>query len=212
MSLFAASPTPTSSLSTRQTEVLDAFERLILAEGFRHLTVGGIAARIGCSRRTLYELAPTKDELVALTVRRYLDGLVSESFATIARHRSPTRQLEAAAELVATRLARLSPAFTGDLAATPRTADLVSLFAQQFADRLADVIAAGIEQGRFRRVHPHLVAEAILGLVDRLLDPAVLDRLGLTYDEAARQITRLFLDGIRSRRSDVTGGRRTTLP
>jgi AcrR family transcriptional regulator len=199
MSLLTASSDPVDAWSARQTEVLDALEALIRAEGFRHLTVADIAARLACSRRTLYELAPSKDELVALTVRRYLDALVSDAFATIARHRSPARQLEAGAELVVHQLASLSPAFTGDLGTTARTAELVTAFAQQFADGLAGVVAAGIEQGQFRRVHPHLVAEAILALVDRFLNPAVLERLGLSYDEAARQITRLFLDGIRHR-------------
>ena len=193
----APSTSPERAWSGRQTEVLDAFEALILAEGFRHLTVGGLATRLGCSRRTLYELAPSKDELVAVTVDRYLDRLLADAFATVARHRSPTRQLEAAAELIARHLAPLAPPVTADVAASPRIAASISEFAARFADGLADVIAAGIEQGQFRRVHPHLVAEAILGLVDRLLDPAVLARLDLTYDEAARQITRLFLDGIR---------------
>jgi len=185
--------------SPRRTELLDAFEALIVAEGFRHLTVGEIARRLGCSRRTLYELAPSKDELVALTVRRHLDRLVTDAARVVGHHRSPARQLEVTTELVATRLASLSAAFTADVVATPRTARLVTVFAERFADGLAEVVEAGIEAGRFRRVHPRLVAEAILGLVDRLRDPTVLDSLGLSYDEAARQIGRLLLDGIRLR-------------
>jgi AcrR family transcriptional regulator len=186
-------------LSTRQGELLDAFEALILAEGFRHLTVGAIAERLGCSRRTLYELAPSKDELVALAVRRHLARLVDDGLAATARHRSPARRLEAVAELVADRFAALSPAFTADVVATPRTAELVGEFARRFADDLAEVVAAGVDAGQFRRVHPRLVAEAILGLVDRLQDPAVLADLGLSPSEAARQVARLFLDGIRLR-------------
>lgn len=183
----------------RQTDVLDAFEALILAEGFRHLTVGEIAARLGCSRRTLYDLAPSKDDLVALAVERYLDGFLGDCLDEIGRHRSPARQLEASAALVTERFAALSPAFTADLVATPRLATMVTTFTNRFADGLQAVVEAGVRQGAFRRVHPRLVAEAILGLVDRLQDPAVLGELGLTYDEAARQVAGLFLDGIRAR-------------
>ena len=185
--------------TARQADVLDAFEALILAEGFRHLTVGEVAARLGCSRRTLYDLAPSKDDLVALAVERYLDDFLGDCLAEIARHRSPARQLEAAAALVTERFAALSPAFTADLVATPRLAALVTVFTNRFADGLEAVVDAGVRQGVFRRVHPRLVAEAILGLVDRLQDPAVLADLGLTYDEAARQVAGLFLDGIRAR-------------
>ena len=195
----AATDRQRAGRTARQADVLDAFESLILAEGFRHLTVGEIAARLGCSRRTLYDLAPSKDDLVALAVERYLDGFLADCLTEIARHRSPARQLEASAALVTERFAALSPAFTADLVATPRLAALVTTFTNRFADGLEAVVDAGVRQGVFRRVHPRLVAEAILGLVDRLQDPAVLGELGLTYDEAARQVAGLFLDGIRAR-------------
>ena len=195
----AATDRQRAGRTARQAHVLDAFEALILAEGFRHLTVGEIAARLGCSRRTLYDLAPSKDDLVALAVERYLDGFLADCLTEIARHRSPARQLEASAALVTERFAALSPAFTADLVATPRLAALVTSFTNRFADGLEAVVDAGVRQGVFRRVHPRLVAEAILGLVDRLQDPAVLGELGLTYDEAARQVAGLFLDGIRAR-------------
>lgn len=188
-----------TGLTPRQTDVLDAFEALILAEGFRHLTVGATAARLGCSRRTLYDLAPSKDDLVALAVERYLARFLDDCLTEIGRHRSPARQLEAAAALVTARFAGLSDAFTADVVATPRTAALVATFAGRFADGLEAVVETGVRQGTFRRVHPRLVAEAILGLVDRLQDPAVLRGLGLSYDEAARQVAGLFLDGIRTR-------------
>lgn len=185
--------------TARQADLLDEFEALILAEGFRRLTVGEIASRLGCSRRTLYDLAPSKDDLVALAVERYLDRFVADCLAEIARHRSPARQLEAASALVAERFASLTDAFTADVVATPRTAALVERFTTQFADGLVAVIDAGVRQGAFRRVHPRLVAEAILGIVARLQEPTVLGALGISYDEAARQITAVFLDGIRAR-------------
>ena len=75
MSILGISPQPQARLllSTRQQQVLDAFEELIKRCGFRHLTVGSIADMLHCSRRTLYELAASKDDLVALAVSRLFD-------------------------------------------------------------------------------------------------------------------------------------------
>ena len=47
----------------RQARLLGEIEAIYLAEGFRGSTVGELAARLRCSRRALYELAPSKEEL-----------------------------------------------------------------------------------------------------------------------------------------------------
>ena len=44
-------------INKRRADTLEAFEALILAEGFSLLNVSEIAARLRCSKRTLYELA-----------------------------------------------------------------------------------------------------------------------------------------------------------
>jgi AcrR family transcriptional regulator len=53
----------------RREELLDQVQSLILVEGFAQLRVGALAAHLSCSRSTLYKLAPSKDELIALVFR-----------------------------------------------------------------------------------------------------------------------------------------------
>lgn len=185
--------------TARQSALLDAFRALIVREGFRHLTVGEIASRLECSRRTLYELAPSKDDLVALAVEQFLDEFLTRCLAEIDRHKKPGRQLEAAAATVVSEFSSLTEAFTRDAVSTPRTAALLGRFTQQFAEGLAVVIEEGIRKGEFRRVNPRLVAEAILGIVNRLQQPGVLAGVGLDYADAARQVSVVFLDGLRAR-------------
>ena len=60
--------------SLRQAELLDQLGDLLAVEGFRTLTVGELADRLRCSRRTLYTLAASRNELVALALARLLDG------------------------------------------------------------------------------------------------------------------------------------------
>ncbi len=48
----------------RRTELFDALVALLLAEGFAHLTLDDIAARLRCSKSTLYTLAASKEQLV----------------------------------------------------------------------------------------------------------------------------------------------------
>ena len=49
-----------NNLNKRSAETLIALEALILSEGFSSLSVSDIASKLKCSKRTLYELAPSK--------------------------------------------------------------------------------------------------------------------------------------------------------
>ena len=58
-------------LTERQREVLDRLGTLF-DDGFADLTMADIAANVGCSLRTLYDLAPSRDELVLTVIDRNL--------------------------------------------------------------------------------------------------------------------------------------------
>ena len=60
-------PTNTS----RHEALLDDLVDLFLAEGVAQLTLADIAARLRCSKSTLYALGPSKEQLVATAVRRF---------------------------------------------------------------------------------------------------------------------------------------------
>src|SRR5438128_9695861 len=56
---------PSGAYATRRrNELFDALVDLFLAEGFAHLTLDEIAARLRCSKSTLYTLAGSKEQLV----------------------------------------------------------------------------------------------------------------------------------------------------
>ena len=59
-------------LGARQLEVLDQLEEKLQREGLGDLTMAQIAALVGCSLRTLYSIAPSKDELLLTVVDRRL--------------------------------------------------------------------------------------------------------------------------------------------
>lgn len=59
-------------------EFLDTLMELVLAEGIRNLTIGEIAARLRCSRRRLYEIAQTKEEIFCAMVDRFFRGVLDK--------------------------------------------------------------------------------------------------------------------------------------
>ena len=56
-------------LTARQRQLVDELVDLFLVEGFARLTLDEVAARLGCSKRTLYALADSKEQLAVRAVR-----------------------------------------------------------------------------------------------------------------------------------------------
>ena len=133
MSLFGSlrsdlvAPRPAAHTAGQQ-RVLDAFEALIIGEGFSHLTVAEIAAKLHCSRRTLYDIAPTKDDLVVLAVARFVDRLLEAMRDAAAAAPDPVDALSALTQLGVDTSAAFSPAFEIDAMHNARTRAEVGRF------------------------------------------------------------------------------------
>ena len=70
-------------LSARQLELLDELEEKLLREGLADLTMAEIAALLGCSLRTFYGIAPSKDELLLTVVDRRLHRIGRAAIETL---------------------------------------------------------------------------------------------------------------------------------
>lgn len=82
-------------LSARQLELLEELERSVLSDELSGLTMAEIAARLNCSLRTLYGIAPSKDELILTIVDRRLHRIGRAAVETLDSSMSPLAALRA---------------------------------------------------------------------------------------------------------------------
>ncbi len=82
-------------LTARQLELLDELEALVASEELADLTMAGIAARVNCSLRTLYDLAPSKDELVLTVLDRRLRRIGRSAIESLDDALAPLEALRA---------------------------------------------------------------------------------------------------------------------
>src|SRR5204862_2617190 len=68
---------PSRRGAARREELFDGLVALLLREGFSELTLDDIAARLRCSKRTLYRLARSKQQLVLAAVVHFLQQATS---------------------------------------------------------------------------------------------------------------------------------------
>jgi AcrR family transcriptional regulator len=149
----------------RRGEVLEELVELFLAEGFLGFGVGDLAARLHCSRSTLYLVATSKEQIVRAAVRRYFRRAADRIEALVAAEPDPGARLAVYLRGVAAELTPASPAFYADLAAHPAAAEVYEDNTRRAARRVEQLVAAGVEAGAARSVDPAFVGAAVAAVM-----------------------------------------------
>ncbi len=182
-------------LSARQQQVLDSLEETFLAEGLE-LTVGELAMRARCSRRTLYEIAPSKEQLFLLTFDRMMNRVGKDA------REAAAAQPTAAAAVQAYMLAALPPfrqlgfRFNAALDAYRPAARIYARHVAIAQGRLTEILAAGVAAGEFSEVDVDLVSETLTGAARHVIAPTVLSAGTRTPQEALAEVVGLLLNGL----------------
>lgn len=184
-------------LTARQTKLRDQLTDLVLAEGFLHLKMDHFADRLGCSKRTLYALADSKEQLATTAVRHFFRRSSTAVDATISRIRTPSRQVTRYLEAVAEALRPASPAFRADVAAFGPARELYEANTAAAAARVRELIDAGTAAGAFRMVPGDFVAEVITATMFRITSGEIGQATGLTDAEAYTELAKLVLAAVR---------------
>ncbi|GAA0511857.1 TetR/AcrR family transcriptional regulator [Saccharopolyspora thermophila] len=184
------------SANARRAELLDRLRDLFLAEGFAHFTLDDLAARLHCSKSTLYTLANSKEQLAVRVVAHYFKGAtqrIEERVAATDDTREKVRvYLEAAAEA----LRPASREFIDDMAANLATRATYEANAHAAADRLRGFIADGVRQGVFREVHAGFVGEMVGRTIAGIQRGEIGERTGLSDAAAFAALSQFLLGGL----------------
>lgn len=172
---------------------------LIAAQGISSLTVGEIAAQLHCSRRRLYAIAATKEELLLCVARRIFEEVTRQGHEAAKREKDAAKAIAAYLEVGAATSAQASVAFLNDLQATSEGRTLFDDFQSTRTDGLKYLVDKGVESGVFAEHNSHLVAEALLGASRQIRRPQFLAQTGMTLEQAFRELIALMLEGLRSR-------------
>lgn len=177
-------------------EFFDALTNLLLAEGIKGMTVGEIAARMHCSRRRLYDIAQTKEEIFCAAVKHFFDGILAQGEALIEREQDLTAALAAYLGVGVRAASRIGVQFLKDVEDSATARSIFDRYQQARTVRLSQLIDEGVHQGVFAPCHGLVVSELILGAALRLRRPAFLAQADLTIEEAFQEFYRVLLSGL----------------
>lgn len=184
-------------LTSRQVALRQALVQLVLTSGFAHLRMEDFAAQLGCSKRTLYALAPSKEQLATLAVREFFRLATEQVESDLAQTCDPAARVSRYLEAVAAALAPASRAFTADVAGFGPAHEIYEANTLAAAARVRELIEEGTRSGTFRSVPSSFVAEVVTATMRRIASGDVQRATGLTDAEAYHELAQLVLAAIR---------------
>lgn len=180
----------------RREEMLQRLEELFLAEGFSALTIDDIAARMQCSKSTLYAVASSKEQVVTATMKRFFREAAAVVESNVARIADPRERIATYLASVGDRMRRMSAACYDDMTSFEATDEIYQLNARASARRVRELVRDGVDAGVFRSVHAEFVAEATSLIIDGIMHGQLLDRTGLSSGDAYVELSTLVLDAL----------------
>lgn len=185
------------ALTDRQRELLDQMEHLF-TNGFADLTMAGLAARLNCSLRTLYALAPSRDELVLVVVDRSLWRTGRAAREAIGHDLAPLDAVRAYLEAATVAVSGWTEPFARDLAAVPAAQQLAGEHNEYLFAVTRTLLDLGVERGDIPDVDTAAVARVLAGLGGFFSRPHVIPTLRSSPKEAADGVVDLVLRGLMS--------------
>ena len=180
----------------RRTELFDGLLGLMLDDGFAHLQIADLAARLHCSRSTLYTLAGSKEQLVTKTVTHFFRTATEQVESRVA---DAATSRDAVVEYLIAVGDALSPAsaqFMADLHAFAPTRELYEQNTAAAAARVRELIAAGVAAGEFRDVDAAFAGDLAATMMSRIQRRDVEAHTGLDDAQAYRQLASILMRGI----------------
>lgn len=182
-------------LTDRQREILGQLGTLF-RDGFAHLTMSEIAGELNCSLRTLYGLAPSRDELVLAVVDTHLWRVGREARQAISPDLAPLDAVRAYLSAATVAVSGTTEAYSRDLAAMPAARSRNGDHADYVVAVTRTLLELAVEQGDIADVDTAAVARTLANLGQDFIRPEVMATLRSSPKVAADEVVDIVLRGL----------------
>ena len=191
-------PATERRLTARQRELLDELEELVAAEGLAELTMAEIAAQVNCSLRTLYGIAPSRDELVLAVVDRRLRRIGRKAMESLDESLSPLAALRAYLQAANHAVQPEAVTFSRDFANVPGAQRLLDAHEGYVMAVTRSLLDRAVKDGDVSPVDTAAVAHVLGGLGREFARPNLADVTAASPKVAADALTEIILRGLQA--------------
>lgn len=183
-------------LTSRHHEIINLLETM-LEKGIPDLTMSELASKLKISLRTLYEIAPSKDQLITMTVDNILRRLGKNALDEISTIQSPFKKLQKYLSTVNQAVGPRFDKFMKDLSninGSSAMADYHEDFITSFIEKLLN---DALNAKEIRKIDTRAFAILLGGIGREFSKEKNRISTDVSPEESANSITRVILDGIR---------------
>jgi AcrR family transcriptional regulator len=194
------SPEAERQLSARQLEVLDDLEEKLVRQGLAELTMAELAGLLSCSLRTLYGIAPSKEELLLTVVDRRLHRIGRAAIEALDPSLPPLDALRAYLRAANEAVQPEAVAMSANLAKVTGAGRLLSAHEGYLIAVTQSLLDRAVAEGQIGEVDTASVAHVLGRLGREFARPDVAALARASPKETADAISELVLRGLLARR------------
>ena len=187
-------------IGKRHLEVMDELESM-LDQGKSFSTMSDLAKKLKISLRTLYEIAPSKEELIVTTVDRVLKKHGKIAMDAMNAYSSPIKKLESfltvANQAVGPRFER----FTLSLSSLNSSKPMVDYHEQYITDLIKNLLDEARIKNEIKEIDTQATALLLGGLGRYFQSKKLLKDLHQTPEKTSNFLTKIIIDGIKMEKS-----------
>ena len=180
----------------RHHEIAEALERL-LEKGVPELTMSQIAKKLKISLRTLYEIAPSRDKLILMTMDNILKKLGKFAMDSVSDINSPIKKLEKYLFIVNQAVGPKFDTFLKDMEkinGSKKMADYHENFIKNIIKRL---LQEAIQKNEIKKIDVKAFSILLGGIGREFFKEKNKNSIDLTPEKSANSITSIILNGIK---------------
>ncbi len=174
----------------RHTEIIESLEKM-LEKGVPDLTMSEFASKLKISLRTLYEIAPSKDKLILMTMDNILTKLGKHALDSVSNIESPIRRLEKYLFIVNQ---AVGPKFDRFMKDIEKINGSHENFISTYTEKLLN---EAIEKKEIQQINTKVFAVLFSSIGREFLNEKNRKSISTTPDENANSITSIILNGIK---------------
>ena len=180
----------------RHNEIIDALE-ILLESGVPNLTMSEIAKKLKISLRTLYEIAPSRDRLILMTMDNILKKLGKFAMDSVSEINSPIEKLEEYLMIVNQAVGPKFDRFLKDMEkinGSKMTADYHENFIKNF---IKELLEQAIKKKEIKAIDVKAFSILLGGIGREFFKEENKRSIHLSPEESANSITSIILNGIK---------------
>ena len=180
-----------------RTRIIQAARELLNNRGYRSITIDDIANALGISKKTIYQVFSSKEEIAEAVLGEMTGSIAARVEEIKESGLDPVAKLRQIIAVVKEMRAQINPVFLEDL--QKYAPNLWNQMEKQREERtmlMEELLREGQEAGLIKDVNPRLAVLMYLSVVKNLIRPDLIMQHGFSIEEIFDALSEVFIGGL----------------